>query len=197
MAKSSMKYLGTVTPYKGLRVYTRSAMGMPGSSETLQELLPRVLGDLMQKDFVVVIADDIHVGGNKVGELLPNWSLVLQRMQENNLSLSAKKTVICPSQAVILGWIWKAGTLQSSHQTAPLSSVEHPTTCSSMRSFIGALKAVSKCIPPCASLVAPLEDSIGGLQGPQAIIWTPDLSEHFRRCQERLRPPKTITIPIS
>ena len=66
MAKSSMKYLGTVTPYKGLRVYTRSAMGMPGSSETLQELLPRVLGDLMQKDFVVVIADDIHVGGNKV-----------------------------------------------------------------------------------------------------------------------------------
>ena len=106
-------------------------------------------------------------------------------------------TVLCPSQAVIFGWIWKAGTLTpSSHKTAPLSSVEHPTTCSSMRSFIDAFKAVSKCIPQCASLVAPLEDSIGGLQDPQAIIWTPDLSEHFRHCQETLRSPKTITIPI-
>ena len=78
MAKSSMKYLGTVTAYKGLRVYTRSAMGMPGSSVTLQELLSLVLGDLMQEGFVVVIADDIHVGGNTVGGLLHNWSLVLQ-----------------------------------------------------------------------------------------------------------------------
>ena len=94
MAKSSMKYLGTVTPYKGLRVYTRSAMDMPGSSETMQELLSRVLGDLMQKCFVVVIADDIYVGGNTVGEFLHNWSLVLQRMQENNLSLSAKKRLL-------------------------------------------------------------------------------------------------------
>ena len=33
MLKSSMKYLGVVTPFKGLRVYTRAAMGMPGSTD--------------------------------------------------------------------------------------------------------------------------------------------------------------------
>ena len=33
VAKSSIPYLGTVTPFKGLRVYLRAAMGMPGSSE--------------------------------------------------------------------------------------------------------------------------------------------------------------------
>ena len=38
LAKSSIPYLGTVTPFKGLQVYLRSAMGMPGSSEYLQEL---------------------------------------------------------------------------------------------------------------------------------------------------------------
>ena len=35
---SSMPYLGSVTPFKGLRVYTRSAMGMPGSSEHNSEV---------------------------------------------------------------------------------------------------------------------------------------------------------------
>ena len=33
VAKPSIPYIGTVTPFKGLRVYTRSSMGMPGSSE--------------------------------------------------------------------------------------------------------------------------------------------------------------------
>ena len=35
MESSSMKYLGVLTPYKGMRVYTRAAMGMPGSTEHL------------------------------------------------------------------------------------------------------------------------------------------------------------------
>ena len=45
MKKPSKKYLGVVTPFKGLRVYTRAAMGMPGSTEHLDELMSRVLGD--------------------------------------------------------------------------------------------------------------------------------------------------------
>ena len=37
--KDSMKYCGVATPYKGIRVYTRSAMGMPGSETALEELM--------------------------------------------------------------------------------------------------------------------------------------------------------------
>ena len=40
----SMKYCGTVAPFKGVRVYVRSAMGMPGSETALEELTCRVLG---------------------------------------------------------------------------------------------------------------------------------------------------------
>ena len=93
---ASVPYLGTVTPFKGLRVYLRSAMGMPGSSEHLQELTSRVLGDFIQEGFVTVIADDLHVGGNTIQETFINWSRVLHRLRENNLTLSARKTVICP-----------------------------------------------------------------------------------------------------
>ena len=35
VSKSSMPYLATVTPFKGLIIYGRSAMGIPGSTEYL------------------------------------------------------------------------------------------------------------------------------------------------------------------
>jgi len=81
LAKSSIPYLATVTPFKG-RVYLRSAMGMPGSSEYLQKLTSRVFGDLMQEGFVTMIADDLFIGGNTMVDLCNNWSRVLERMQK-------------------------------------------------------------------------------------------------------------------
>ena len=39
LANSSMKYCGVATPFKGIRVYTPSAMGMPGSETCLEELM--------------------------------------------------------------------------------------------------------------------------------------------------------------
>ena len=111
VAKSSIPFLGTVTPFKGLRVYLRSAMGMHGSSEYLGELISRVLGDFIQEGFVVHIADDLRVCGNSVGELMYNWRKVLHRLQENNLKLSASKTVVCPKKTTVLGWMWINGTL--------------------------------------------------------------------------------------
>ena len=42
LQKESMKYCGAVTPYRGVRVYARCAMGMPGSETALEELMCRV-----------------------------------------------------------------------------------------------------------------------------------------------------------
>ena len=38
VTRNSMKYCGVATPFKGVRVYVRSAMGMPGSETALEEL---------------------------------------------------------------------------------------------------------------------------------------------------------------
>ena len=111
MDKESMAYLGTVTPYKGIRVYTRLAMGMPGASEHLRELLTRVLGDYLTECFLVTKDDDLYIGGQTISELFHNWEKVLQRMQLNNLYLSATKTVIAPKQMTVLGGIWKSGSI--------------------------------------------------------------------------------------
>ena len=42
LAHSSMKYCGVATPFKGIRVYTRSAIGMPGSETYLEELMSKM-----------------------------------------------------------------------------------------------------------------------------------------------------------
>ena len=39
LSKVSMKYCGVATPFRSIRVYTRSAMGMPGSETALGELM--------------------------------------------------------------------------------------------------------------------------------------------------------------
>ena len=49
LAQSSLKYCGVATPFRGIRVYTRSAMGMPGSETALEEMMCCVLGDLIQE----------------------------------------------------------------------------------------------------------------------------------------------------
>ena len=140
-----MKYCCVATPFKVVRVYMRSAMGMPGSETALEKLMCHVLGHL-QESTVVKIADDLYCGANTEQELFQNWKNFLQALQLCNLRLAASKTVINPSSTTILVWIWSRGTLTvSSHQIATLTSCPAPTTVKQMRAFI----VLSKCYLEC------------------------------------------------
>ncbi|RXN16069.1 Retrovirus-related Pol poly from transposon opus [Labeo rohita] len=81
LSKSSMKYCGVVTPFKGVRVYARCAMGMPGSEAALEELTCRILGDLLEKGRVAKIADDLYCGADTLEDLLVVWKQVLVALQ--------------------------------------------------------------------------------------------------------------------
>ena len=102
LAHDSMKYCDVATPFKGVRVYTRSVMDMPGSETHLEELMSRLLGDLIQEGCVAKLADDLCVGGNTPDEVLHNWNRVLVALRHNNLRLSATKTIVCPKSTVII-----------------------------------------------------------------------------------------------
>ena len=75
----SRRFCAVVTPYKGVRVYLRAAMGMPGSECALDELMSRILGDLIQEGSVERIADDLYIGANDIVTLLKIWEKVLMR----------------------------------------------------------------------------------------------------------------------
>ncbi len=196
LSLGSMKYCGVATPFRGIRVYARSAMGMPGSETALEELMSRVLGQLLKEGAVAKLADDLYCGGNTVEELLYNWRRVLQALAFNGLRLSATKTTIGPSCVSILGWIWKNGSLQASpHRIATLTSCVRPSTVKGLRSFIGAYKVLARVIPGCAGLLAPLDNIQAGQQSSDKISWTDDQTSAFEKAQSRLSSRKTIILP--
>ena len=196
LSKKSMKYCGVATPYRGVRVYTRSAMGMPGSETALEELMCRVLGDLLKEGVVVKLADDLYCGGNTPDDLLLNWSRVLHALQVCGLRLSARKTIVCPKSANILGWVWSQGTLHaSSHRVAALSSCSPPSTVKGMRSFIGAYKMLARVLPQCAVLLSPLDNVVAGRQSNDRISWSDDLHASFSKAQDALSSTRSITLP--
>jgi len=196
LAKESMKYCGVATPFKGVRIYQRSAMGMPGSETALEELMCRVLGTLLHEGAVVKIADDLYCGGDTPQELLLNWRRLLHALHRCDLRLSASKTVINPKETTILGWIWSSGTLTASpHRVNTLSSCPAPNTVGQMRSFIGAYKVLSRVIPQCSNHLAPLDDAIAGRQSQETILWTDDLTCALQKSQHALRSTHRITLP--
>ena len=196
LAKESMKYCGVATPFKGVRVYVRSAMGMPGSETALEEVMCRVLGPLLQDGSVAKIADDLYCGGNTPQELLCNWKRVLQALHSCNLRLSAHKTIISPKTTTILGWIWTAGSLSASpHRLNTLATYPEPSTVGRLRSFIGAYKVLSRVIPRCSSYLIPLDAVTAGRPSQESISWTDDLRAAFRSAQSALSSALTITLP--
>ena len=168
----SMKYCGVATPFLG--------MGMPSSETALEELMCRVLGDLLEEGVVSKIADDIYCGGNTPEELLQIWKRVLVALHKSDLRLSALKTVINPKSTTILGWIWNSGTLSASpHCIATLASCQKPENVYRLRSFIGAFKVLSRVIPGCSSLLSKLDDAVAGRQSKEQIQWTDELHTRY------------------
>ena len=90
LSQSSLKYCGVATPFRGIRVYTRSAMGMPGSKTALEEMMCRVLGDLIQEGCETKLADDLYCGGDSPETLPSSWRRVLESLDRCNPRLCPK-----------------------------------------------------------------------------------------------------------
>ena len=137
-----MEYCGVVTPFRGIRVYARPAMGMPGSKTALEELMCHVPGDLLEAGSFDKIADHLFCVADSHEELLNVCSAVLLVLDKSDLQLSAPKT----SSTTILGWVWSSGHLGASpHQVATRSSCHPPTTVKGLRSFVGTYKRLPCC----------------------------------------------------
>lgn len=82
-----MKYCSVATPFKGVRVYTRCAMGIPGSEKALEELMRRIL----QEGSVAKLADDLFCGGDTLDEVWRNCGRVLEALKKSDIRLSPPK----------------------------------------------------------------------------------------------------------
>ena len=198
MKKESKRFCGVHTPYRGLLVYNRGVMGLPGVEVALEELTCLLLGELVKQGKVAKLADDLFIGGNSPEELRSNFQQVLQKFIENDIKLSSVKTIIAPKSVTILGWVWAGGQIEASpHRLSALSTCAKPETVTALRSYLGAYRFLSRVIKSHAHLLAPLEEAIKGKNSKDKIVWSDELSDSFQKAKEALMDAKTITIPRS
>ncbi len=188
LSKDSKRYAGTASPFKGVRIYDRAAMGLPGSESALEELMNRVVGDLIMEGVSAKVADDCYCGDETLEGALYAYERLLASFSANNLGLNAAKTVIFPKRVNILGWFWEMGTLSaSSHRIAALSAVEPPTTVKALRSFIGAYKYIGRVIRWHSDYMNPLDQLVAGRDSKDRIKWTEEDLNHFARAKDSLQ----------
>ena len=106
-----------MTPFKGIRVMTRTGQGLLGSDVELEQLLARVLGDEISDGICMTVRDDIVIGGNSFDEAISHYELVLHKLWENNLKLSPNKVRLFPSDTEVYGYRIMNGCITPSEHT--------------------------------------------------------------------------------
>ena len=137
LQQEDVKYLGTIHPFKGVRVYTCDPQGLKGASERSYEKLVRIYGDLIQSGKLAQMADGLHVLGSTIQELAQNYVEVLNRAELCGLTFKPSKVIVCPRNIKLFGWelrdhVWHP----TAHTISALVNAPRPITVKQMRSFL-------------------------------------------------------------
>ena len=79
------------------------------------------------------------------------------------MTFKPSKVVIAPINTVLFGWQKVgAGWRPTTHTISPLTKADPPTTVKKLRSWLGAYKQLTECLPHYALIIGPLEQIVGG-----------------------------------
>ena len=196
MQHDDIQYLGTVHPYKGLRVYTCDPQGLKGASERSYEKLLRIYGDMIQDNRLAQMADGLHVLGMTVDELIQNYQEVLRRADVCNLTFKPSKVVICPKTINLFGWVLSGHEwLPSKHILSALTAASPPKTVKQLRSFLGSFKQLNASLPKYAETIHELEKAVAGRNSSERLNWTDTLNESFNAAKKLANNPVGIAEP--
>ena len=195
MQKSSMRYLGTSTPYGGDRVYAVQPQGYLNATENSDRVIQKVLEPALRQKKCIRMADNMIVGGSTVSEAAENYQLILKLCGGAGLTFKASKIVICPKRVNILGKVWNNGYLYpSEHLQSTLAKVPPPVTVKQMRSFLGGCKQMKDNITNYSELFRPLEKVTGGRKSGERIVWNDSLRAAFESVQKATKSPDILAL---
>ena len=196
LQREDIKFLGTVHPFKGIRVYTCDPQGLKGASERSYEKLLRIYGDLIQSHRLAQMADGLHVLGDSIPELAANYEEVLHRANSCNLTFKPSKVIVCPQNINIFGWSLRGSKWHpTEHTTSALVNADIPVTIKQLRSFLGSYKQLSSCMPGYAITAHDLEQLTSNKKSAEKIVWTEPLLKSFQAAKNLAAKPIGIAEP--
>ena len=187
--KKLWSYLGIMTPFKGIRVMTRTGQGLLGSDVELEQLLCRVLGEEIACGYCIALRDDIIVGGNSIDDALTHYECVIKKLKESNLKLSPNKVRIFPADTEVYGYrIQNGHVLPSQHTISNLgkANIDQLMTVKQVNSWKGLYKTLSGHLPALAGVMSPFDAATGGKKSSEKFSWTPALTAAFNTAMSHL-----------
>ena len=173
--KKFWKYMGVLTPFRGIRVLTRLGQGLLNSDVHLEQVVTRVLGDEMTADKCIMARDDLIVGGNSIDECLANWASILPKLDSHNLKLAPTKVRLFLQDAEIYGHRIRDGKIRpSDHIVSSLAATttESLTTVKQVNSWKGLYKTLIRHLPNLSSLMAPFDAACAGQPSAGLFDWS-------------------------
>ena len=188
--KNLWGYLGIMTPYKGIRVMTRTGQGLLGSDVELEQLISRVLGEDIAQGHCIAIRDDIIIGGNTIDDTLSNYESVVKKLDDNNLKLSPNKVRVFPKDTEIYGYRVVDGCiLPSNHTVTSLgeTKIENLVTNKQVNSWKGLYKTLIGHLPALSLVMSPFDSATVGKNSNEKFAWTPSLTAAFNAAMTHLK----------
>ena len=188
--KKFWKYMGIMTPFRGIRVMTRLGQGLLNSDVHLEQVVTRVLGDEMAADMCIIARDDLIVGGDTIEECLSNWETILAKLDRHNLKLAPRKVRLFLQDAEIYGHRIRDGKVRPSDHivsTLATTTIESLTTVKQVNSWKGLYKTLIRHLPNLASLMAPFDAACAGQTSAGPFDWSkPGILAAFNAATEHL-----------
>ena len=190
-------YFAFHSPFRGNYIFLRSSQGFLNQSEGLENLVRSVLQDGLVQGWLIVHADNIYVTGNTMEITIARWKIVLDKLWQNNLKLSPRKTSCFPASLDLLGWSKQGKFLvPDEHRQNTLSNADLPRTAHDLRSYIGGYRRFFKAQEGMSQNLQDLEELVAKTETKFEIIkWTDELKSKFEQSKQKIKILDKLYIP--
>lgn len=164
----------------GLFEYLRMPFGLRNAPSTWMRFIVSVLGDL---PFIFIYFDDILVFAENEELHLKYLEILLQRLNEYNLTINEKKSCFLCSDLEFLGYkISEHGLEPTGKRVEYIRELQPPKTVGSLRRILGIFSFYRRFVKNAAQLLAPFYNLLKGKikKNDRTVIkWTPELHTAF------------------
>lgn len=156
LAEQSAKLTTFITPF-GRYYFNRLPFGIASAPEHFQNRMVTEVTEGL--DGVVCHMDDVLMWGHSQEEHNARLLAVLQKMENAGVTLNLDKCALSQREVKFLGHIISdSGVQPDPAKTVAVQKMPEPSNISELRSFLGMVNQLGKCIPHLAEKDKPLRD---------------------------------------
>lgn len=194
MAPEDVEKTAIITPF-GLFEFMSMPFGLRNAAQTMQRLVNSITADL---DFVFGYIDDLLIASRNQEEHIRHIEIVLERLQDHQLSINPEKCEFGKSEITFLGHL----ITPNGYQPLPTKvnsviQMKKPETACELKGFLAAVNFYRRFIPFAPEAQQHLSALIVGnkKKDKTPIAWTPETEMAFEKCKSQLANASMLAYP--